>query len=180
MPGEGVLNKEHFIGTPSSPLWGTSPARGEVDDGFTLIELLVMVLIIGILAAVAVPQYQKAVDKSQYSAMIPYVHALYNAQEIYYLANGHFAQWDSENDSLDIDFPQGTSPVDKYGRPTINHIKLESSGTGSSVGYYLDNNNKEIASYALYSPRAVSSVSGYAGKKMFLLWRLCGKRRAYL
>ena len=33
VPGEGVYNKANFVGTPSSPLRGTSPARGEVNGG---------------------------------------------------------------------------------------------------------------------------------------------------
>ncbi|MBO5911658.1 MAG: prepilin-type N-terminal cleavage/methylation domain-containing protein [Elusimicrobiaceae bacterium] len=69
---------------------------------FTLIELLVVVLIIGILAAVAVPQYQKAVYKSRVVEAISMLKALQQAQEAYYLANGDYTD---DLSKLDVEIP---------------------------------------------------------------------------
>ena len=69
---------------------------------FTLIELLVVVLIIGILAAIALPQYQVAVKKATLSTYIPIVRALYDAEQRYYLANNEYT---FDLLSLDIDLP---------------------------------------------------------------------------
>jgi type IV pilus assembly protein PilE len=59
--------------------------------GFTLIEVLIVVLIVAILSAIAVPQYQKAVLKSRFSSLMPTTKSIRDGQEIYYMTNGRYA-----------------------------------------------------------------------------------------
>ena len=71
-------------------------------NAFTLIELLVVVLIIGILAAVALPQYQKAVERARASEAFPLLKAVQQAAQTYYLANGDYPE---KFDELAVEIP---------------------------------------------------------------------------
>ena len=87
---------------------------------FTLIELLVVVLIIGILAAVAVPQYQKAVAKSRAMESLTLLRAVVPAVREYILANNEFP---TSFDDLSV------VPSGELGTYTVEHDKVISGNS---------------------------------------------------
>lgn len=95
------------------------PTKRGAYKGFTLIELLVVVLIIGILAAVAVPQYQKAVKKSRAAQLDVYISAASKAIDVYLLENA---------------LPEGNNPVLLTGKNSVSPIDMP--GDCSKDNYY--------------------------------------------
>ena len=79
--------------------------------GFTLIELLVGVIIVGILAAIAYPQYEKAVEKARFAEGITLLRAIGEANNAYYMANGKYAKL---IDDLDLKVGKQVSPGNIY------------------------------------------------------------------
>ena len=100
--------------------------------GFTLIELLVVVLIIGILAAMAMPQYFKAVERSRMAEAVTLIDSIVKAQHRKYMQTNRYA-WTFEG--LDVS-PKGATG-DTY--HTKGDPVTGAGGNGFSIYLYSDN-----------------------------------------
>ena len=125
--------------------------------GFTLIELLVVVLIIGILAAVALPQYQKAVYKARVSEAKVMLKAIANALEAKALEYSNYCEEvGGDLEPLDITIPEN-SKFEYY---------LEDCQTeNGKQGWGIATDNYDIIDVEYYTANYPEEIAGH-----FICW----------
>ena len=83
-----------------------------IQSGFTLIELMIVVAIIGILAVVAIPQYQDYIVKAKLSKAAAYADPIKTAIAVFYQENGDITALTLDNwSSLGMGTPSTTTEV---------------------------------------------------------------------
>jgi len=90
--------KKDFLG-------GKKMKKATIRKGFTLVELAVVIVIIGVLAAFAVPRFRAAVERSKASEAFNYLASFQAAQEVFH---ARMALYADANAVADLDVKMGT------------------------------------------------------------------------
>ncbi len=110
-----------------------------VNKGFTLIELLVVVLIIGILAAIALPQYRKVTERAKMAETVTILKAIGDAQQRFYMVNNRYLLC-TELNLLDIDLG-GSDDCEYRGssycscKQASGFLYMASNSAGSTIAH---------------------------------------------
>lgn len=130
-------------------------------QGFTLIELLVVVLIIGILSAVALPQYQKAVTKTRFSEAFVNLKSIADAVKVCELANGEDSPVCSNAESLDVQLPRDADNSSNCFNSTNNFLFcIDRGGLNSNDSLAVANYQKADVCICVHRDGSFSSGQG--------------------
>lgn len=126
--------------------------------GFTLIELLIVVVIIGILAAIAIPKFSATREKAYYSAMKSDLKNLASQQEIYY--SNHYT-YSSDLDDLGFSHSDGVVIVAFQASSTgwaahVTHKGIGEDETRGCAVFYGDESSPVSGAWAPTRPGQIS------------------------
>ena len=103
-------------------------------EGFTLIELLIVVVIIGILAAIAIPQFSSTKEKAYLASMKSDLRNMSTAQEVYFSENNSYAS--SVSDLSAYETSDGVTVTMASGTQNGWSATADHPGTNKGCGIY--------------------------------------------
>jgi len=131
------------------------------DGGFTLIELLVVIIIIGILAAIALPSFLNQANKAKQSEAKQYVGSLVRAQQAYYLENSAFTDnADELGKVVKAETTNYSYPMTKTGSGTTSGLKVAGNSKKDALKNYIGMAQLSTIGGTSTSSNDVTTVAG--------------------
>jgi general secretion pathway protein G len=102
-------------------------------SGFTLIEILIVVIILGILAAIVIPQFTEASSEARESTLVSNLHTLRSQIGLYKVQHNDLYPGDTDGDFTTIDVAAADLVTDIEGQTDID------GNAGTDFGPYMQN-----------------------------------------